>query len=618
MKSVRRGLLLLILMILAGAGQVLAQEGQSPFEGKKVVGFGPSEGEKLQLARRLISSQRYQEAADILETLYQNSPDNDQIQNLLRACYDQSKQYSKAEILARRMLESHPGDSNLRLYLAELLVRMTRVPEALAEYDTASAAFDRAGKIEAIGYLRNLVHSLVNCDLDSVALARIDQARTRLGDPVLFAAERGSIYEKHQQYPEAVREYLRPLLIDSSLGAPQAESRLLALLDFEGSSSQAEQILKAAADSTSNIGIMGILSDHYMKTGDYSQAFAYCLRQDSLEGRSGLPLASFARSCQERHLWDQVVRVTDIILQQHPEAAFSADASLQKARALAELQRPQEAAEVYRGLADQSQNAQVRGNAIYGLGVLSSEYLHDYASALIYFDSVVQYYPRGQQYFMSRKSIPVCHLRLGHILEARASLAELSKGRLPDDLREEIAYMSGLVEFFDKKYDTAEIIFRKLMVDYPKGFFVNDALNLVLAIGDAKDARPTLDEYSSSCFATFRGALDSARICLLALADGQPPVMGDLALYDLTKLELNRADSAAAIVFIDRLDKEYPDSYYRPLGIKLKADVLARSGHDLKQAADLYRILLEKYSEYPFVREVRGKLRDLDSLVPAS
>jgi hypothetical protein len=32
----------------------------------------------------------------------------------------------------------------------------------------------------------------------------------------------------------------------------------------------------------------------------------------------------------------------------------------------------------------------------------------------------------------------------------------------------------------------------------------------------------------------------------------------------------------------------------------------------------LYRVLLENYAEYPFVREVREKLRELDSRVPAS
>jgi len=41
----------------------------------------------------------------------------------------------------------------------------------------------------------------------------------------------------------------------------------------------------------------------------------------------------FARSCQERRNWDQVVRMTDIILQRYSESEFTADAFLLKAGA---------------------------------------------------------------------------------------------------------------------------------------------------------------------------------------------------------------------------------------------------------------------------------------------
>jgi tetratricopeptide (TPR) repeat protein len=599
-------------------GILPAQEETSPFSGKKVVGFEPSKNDKVQTARRLMSAQRFQDAANILESVYESDPANDLVLNLLRTCYDQSKQYEKAELLARRVLEKQPGNFGQRMYLAELLVRMNRVSEALVEFDQAQASFNQSGPIEAAGYLRTLIGSLIRCELDSVALVRIEQARAKLGDPTLFAAERGSIYEKRQQYGEAVKEYLPSLMQDSTVDALLTEKRLTALLDFGGSSTQVEQMLKKVADSTSSIRVMTLLSDHFLKAGKFDEAFAYCLRQDSLEGLSGLPLVTFAKSCQERHCWSQVIRMTDIIIKQHPEAAFVADALLQKARALAELGQPEAAADVYNQLAGQTDNYQLRGEAVYGLGVLYSEYLHDYDKALIYYDSVIAYYPRGQRLIMSRKMVPLCNLHLGRLIEARELLGELSRGRLPEDLQEETAYMTGLVEFFDKKFDTAEVIFRKLMVDFPQGFFVNDALGLVFSISQAKDAGSALDEYSQARYALYRGQTDSSRTYLLALAGGQPPILGDLALYELTHLELRRADSTAALGFIDRLDKEQPDSYYRPLGLKLKADILAQSGRDLKQAVELYRVLLENYSEYPFAREVRDRLRELDARVPAS
>ena len=604
--------------LLSMTATVSAQESTSPFEGKKTIGFEPSSGDKLQMARRLIGSQRYQEAADLLETIYQSDPDNDQVQNLLRACYDQSKQYPKAELLARKMLEKQPTNFGLRIYLAETLVRMSRLEEALSEYDRAAATFERSAPIEANSYLRGLVRSLVANDLDSVALTRIDQARMKTGDATLLAAERGGIFEKRQQYRQAVSEYLPPLLRDTTTEARQAERRLVAMLEFEGSAAQVEPMLKDVADSTSSVRIMTLLADHFMKAGRFDEAFSYCLRQDSLEGGSGIPLLMFARSCQDRRAWEQVVRMADIILQRKSGGEFTTDASLQKARALAELGRPEEAAEVYRQLAAGTDNPQVRGDAVYGLGVLASNYLHDYESALTFYDSVVANYPRGQQYIYARKEIPICHLRLGHTEEARTGLSALLKSRLSEEIQEEVVYLTGLAEFFDKKYDTAEAIFRKLIVDYPKGFYVNDALGLVLTISDAKTAGPALDQYSEARYAAFQGNTASARVSLVTLAGDSTSVLADLALYELTRLELAAADSTAAAGFVDRLDREHPESYYRPLGLKMKADMQVQSGRDLKQAMEIYRVLLENYSEYPFAREVREKLRDLDSRVPAS
>lgn len=603
---------LLLTLLIFGVALVHAQEGQSPFTGKKVIGFQPASEDKVGLARRLIASQRFQEAADLLEAQYEAQPDNDVVVNLLRTCYEQLKQYEKAELLVRRIIEKQPRDYGQKLYLAELLVKMNREPEALVVYDQAAAILDEVGE----GGAMMLIRSLINSQLDSAALARIDSARSRYGDKTLFALERGSILEKHQQYREAVREYLPLLVRDSVVDSDHGEQRLLALLNFEASTAEVEGLLKSVADSTSSIRIMRLLTDHYLKAGRYDEAFSYSLRQDSLEGRDGVALITYAHQCQERRLWPQVVRATEIILQQHPDGRFFVETSFARARALAELGRPEEAAQVYTNLARQVPDAKTQGDAVYGLGVLYSEYLHDYDKALVYYDSVINYFPRGQGYLMARKAAPLCHLRKGRLQQARELLSSLGQSRLPEDFREEISYLSGLVEFYDRKYDTAQTIFRKLTVDYPEGLYVNDALRLVLAITEAKGVGNALDDYSGALYARYRGDVDSARTLLTAIADGKPPVLGDVALYELIGLELKQPDSAAALQSIDRLDKEHADSYYRPLGLKLKADILIGSGRDLKQGLELYRFLLENYSEYPFTREVRDKLRELESRAP--
>ena len=102
----------------------------------------------------------------------------------------------------------------------------------------------------------------------------------------------------------------------------------------------------------------------------------------------------------------------------------------------------------------------------------------------------------------------------------------------------------------------------------------------------------------------------------MEIADGTPPILGDISLFRLIDLELDRADSTAALGAIERLAVEHPDSYYRPLGLKLKADMLIDSPETKAEARELYRILLENHPEYPFVREIRDKLRRFEESEP--
>jgi tetratricopeptide (TPR) repeat protein len=599
-------------LLLAAFVPVVAQEGQSPFAGKKVIPLQPTNVDKVVLARKLVAAQRYQEAADLLEVLYETDSDNSLLLNLLRTCYDQLQQFDKAEMLMRRIIQKDPQSVGNRLYLAELLVRLNRDSEALEVYDQVEAMIGNGDPTRLI----LLINSMITSGLDKPVLERIDRAREKFGNPLLFNIELGGILEKQQDYRGAVLEYLAPLLQDTTEDANRAERRLLALLDFETSSAEVESLLKNVADSSSGHRAMRLLTEHYLKAERFDDAFAYALRQDSLEGRSGVPLLTLARRCGERHLWPQVVKMTDFILQRYPDKRYQTEVSFTRAQALAELGRADEAVQVYQRLAEQTDDQQVRADAIYGLGVLYSEYLDDCERALIYYDSVLNDFPRGRGYLMSCKAKSLCHIRLGYLDQARTLLDQLLKSRLPDDFREEVEFFQGLVEFFDQKYDTAQFMFRKLTVDFPNGLYVNDALRLVLALDDGKVLGSTLDDFSAARYAQFRGENDSALVRLYALADAKPQALGDLALYEVVEMELKRADTSAALAAIERLVQEYPDSYYRPLGMKIKADLLVGSGDNVSQATELYRFLLENCSEYPFTREVREKLKELDARRP--
>ena len=70
---------------------------------------------------------------------------------------------------------------------------------------------------------------------------------------------------------------------------------------------------------------------------------------------------------------------------------------------------------------------------------------------------------------------PQCQLRSGDIVSAKKNLSDLQIRISGDDVREEIDYYLAMIDLFSGKFDSAQVRLRKLMVDYPRGFFVNDA-----------------------------------------------------------------------------------------------------------------------------------------------
>ena len=602
------------------ADQSGSPEPQNPFEGKPVIGLTPQDPDRMiSVARRFMTNRDFQSAADLLENVYAQSdlgPRKPMVENLLRTCYEQLKQYEKEELLLRRMVtENTNGDYRPKVWLAELLAKTSHTEEAEGLYDDVMAAL--ADDDHAFPKQQTTLRSMVAVALDDKALEYIAQLRQQTGDPLLFANERGTVLEGRRQYANAAREYLPVLEQDSTNEATIAERKLLDLLEFEESSKDVEKLLLTMADSASGRRTLNLLVDFYLKVGKYPQAFSASLRREALAGNTGFGLLDYMRRCSEREAWTEVVRMGDTLLARGVHQKIQSEVTMTYGRALEELGRYQDAIAQYERLAASAPHGVVVGDALYHIGAVYADRLGDYATAQVYFDSVVTDYPHGFSYLSALTALPRCYLKQGNLKEAQEKYAELSTMDLTDDAEEEALYYEALVRFFRKQYDSAAVGLQKVIVEYPKGYYVNDAIGLLLVLKTAQQDDALLYDYSNAQLFAFRGMADSSRVMLEKLIDAANKSLADLALFKLSDLCLSQADSAGTIAAVDRLEKEYPESYYLPMGLKTKADLLVHTESGLTEAKQLYRLLLEQYGDYPFASEVRETLRQLET-PPAS
>ncbi|RME26775.1 MAG: hypothetical protein D6800_05950, partial [Candidatus Zixiibacteriota bacterium] len=105
---------------------------------------------------------------------------------------------------------------------------------------------------------------------------------------------------------------------------------------------------------------------------------------------------------------------------------------------------------------------------------------------------------------------------------------------------------------------------------------------------------------------------DSARRYLNKAAENSPE-LGDWSLLLLADIDLSTADTTAALASLERLISDFSDSYYVPYAMKRKADILMSRQGASSEALDIYKQLLEGYPDYPFITDVRKKLRAADS-----
>jgi tetratricopeptide (TPR) repeat protein len=564
---------------------------------------------KLMVARQLMGQQNYEGAAALLETLLDENPDDNVVCNLLLQCYQQLKQYFKAEVFAKRLVDRYPTNLAYRMTYAELLAQQGKNDEAIATYRDARALIRPFDEMR----FSQLISSMMNSGFDDLTLQLIDSLRTERNDTVLFALPKGAILEKEQEYAAAVKEYYPLLFEDTTMKAVNAEKRVLSLLGFVDSSEKTEKALLALSGSMVNERILDLLAAHYIRSEQFDKAYEFSVRQDSIQNSGGKPLMHYMQQCQERKLWPEVIRMGEYMLSRYPGGIFHIQSMFVYAEALAGVGRTDSAIAVYSRIASDVPADRDRAEALFRIGELYLNGVHDYSTALTYFDSVAANYRQGMGYLQSLRRIPYCYLRLGDLETASAKFGQLLNMRLPEDVQEEVHYYLALISFFRHDFDTADAALRKLVIDYPEGFYVNDALELVSLKTDAGDAADLLGRYADALFYSERMMPDSARDELMAVVDAENKALADIALYKLTLMELNGRDSSQALVFIDQLANDYPDSYYLPYGLNIKADILVHRAGSVEEAKSIYRMLLEKYPNYPFISDVRKKLRRLEA-----
>lgn len=568
----------------------------------------------LTLPRRLMAQGAFISAAGLLEDIYASNPEDREAANLLLNCYFELKAYSKAELMLQRLLDKYPLEYPYLIRLFELYLKSG--VDSTISYQMDDILRKYPGNPDIF---RALITKLIDYGINDKAMDMIEKGRREFSNNSLFALEKATLFENKGEYFNAVMEYYGAADQDSLLRA-QADRKIAALIRYPGAVDEVVSALSHVLDSLPNdVYVMRLLQEAYVRADRYEDAFNVSVALDSLTDGKGRELYGYLRNCYLRKLNEQVIKMAEYIdTKDFPKNEIS-QYRFHYAEALSAVGRVRDAIKVYRKIIEQYPLTRDRAMATLAIANAYRYNLEIYDTARVYYDSAANAYNFSPARFSSWLEIARLYIIDGQLDSAETAFSRLLIDGDAEERRELLSYNLAMILFYKKQFGAADLAFRKIINDFSRGFYTNDALMNSLIIREAQASSPeALDLYADAVYFEARMRPDSMESRFNRIIN-----MGQSSLTGMTMLRLaqyycKNGDTTSALTVIDRMAADYTGDYFFPYTLKLKGDIFAADPVRVDEAVEIYRDLLLNYGSYPFIGEVREALQKIEKNKPAS
>ncbi len=559
----------------------------------------------LDQADRLMRYGEYEKAADLLEVLIEKHPDNVSVKSLLVACYEQSKNYSKLLLFLKRQLAAGPPGYQIFRAIGRAYV-LNGFPDSAATF-FYMALKDVPDSERAYSSIAEIYHKFGHYRREAEF---IDSARTITGDSTLMADRMGDAQAAQRHFAAATLEYLTYMAGDTT-AVRATTQKLEAMMKFPESADTVMTIISERIRQQANnrylLNTYGML---LLEQGQYDRAFAFFQEMDSLESGQGGSLVYFMRECNQRGQFAYTLKAGEYFIRNRPLSTLKNSVYFAMGEALVASGQYQKALDLYLQVSDDLLRPAHRAEAALKIGLLYKDHLGDLEKASQYLNSVTRDFARGPFDVQARFGLADIAVREADFDSAVSLYQSLQQLELSEDVLERIDFDLAEIYLFRDDYKEATSRFRQIISRYPRGFYVNDAIQYSLIISEALDEAPKqIDLFSSAEYYRYTHQDDSLEYYLTKICRVGIPSLAPISYLRLAQLYSGQKRYGEAVEAVDSLSALYGQSYFLPYGLKLKADIYLMSDETRNEALALYRELLEKYATYPFAAEVRGIIR---------
>jgi tetratricopeptide (TPR) repeat protein len=561
----------------------------------------------FQQAQQLMIMSQFERAAAVLERELGYNPTETAIISLLAECYESLGDYGKLLILLNRQAALQTPDFNLSADLGQAYLRNGQTDSARYWFFHAARLTNNLTRV--LTRITDAYQKLGHYPLEQEF---VDSLRAWHADSTLLAEPMGNALAAQGDYAGATREYLTYMESDSA-AAEVGENKIVALLQYPESADKVMAVVGTALTrQLRNPRLANVYAQVLMEQGRFDEAYDLFRRRDSLMNTTGSDLLYFMQECRRRGRNDYVVTAGTCFLQRYPSSGLAVPARFVLVDGLIGLGKFIEANSLLDSLIPSTRTTD-RAEALLQSGILQRDHLDRPDSAESLFRQVIRLIPGSRFDTDARLELADLFVRQRRFDSAVTIYDTLLARDLPDDKAEQITFLRAQTSLFKGECEQSAEAFRNLIRRFPRGMYVNDAIQIGMILSEALGEAPKqMDLFSQAEYFRYTGRTDSLEYYLTKICQIDIPGLAPVAYLRLGDLRQGQNRFPEAIAAADSLVGRYPDSYFAPFGLKLKADILWLDPKTKDEAAALYRDLLERYGTYPFSAEIRDILRRSD------
>lgn len=572
--------------------------------------------QRVKNAETMTFAGRCVEAIVQVRDLYYKYPRNEQIATALKNAYICSKDYDSALAVLQRLVVNS-GEQfqkvSFQLDVAGIYFRQGNLAEGKKQVDLAIgwlpydvSSYERA----ADAFMMNGYYA------DAVKF--LQESRGKLNQPTVFSRKLAQLYEIMRSYGEAAREYFVMVQGDSAQEV-YVTGRISNLIKLDAQEEFDTGLGKVLADivkaNPTRKEAHRFYGDYLIAQGEYDKALGRFRLVDSLENGLGKNLLYFARSARDNGAYEMVEKACTQIAAQ-PNSPFLIQSRFILAESHFARGSFAQAATIYQDILNLSPSDRDKSEALYSLGVVKLQGLHDPTAAMGTFDQLTQRYPRLPLAAAARMLIGDCYLAQGNATMADSIYDKVNASQLPLRSQEELLFKRAELQFYTGNFEAARDAYSKVMNAFPKSVFVNDCLRRIMLISEYGGMdEASLQVFAVALYAQFRFEYEKTLDELAKLKYRTGAILPELAWLKSGEIYQALRRDTLALAEYDSLITLHPESFYTPIAFERKGDIYSESQHNCEQARQMYQQVLLNHPSSLNVEDVRKKLQRTEKTV---